>query len=876
MAIDKFGSNIAYGTDQNRGGPGLLVRTAPYRTGDTTYKSIASGGNLMISQTFKNKREELTLSQTYHRIAPSPERFVVTVPLNGAVATTGATAFVNPSTGTSYRIVDISESHSVREATAAQCNLQVSINPDVVAVNGATARKMLMPNEIDVETEGVAVDTVSSARLNDGQPARIAGSMCLDSVFSEDRSGTLFTVPTGKTYKLISLSEVHDVPDNDSGTSTITFKKCTTTQDPASAGTSVHASGTLDLKGADDTVLEVTLAVANATLSFAAGNRLCFFFNAGSADGSAFVRPTMTYEFEETTAGINGAADKIVAPGETLRVYFEQDDGLTAQATTEYDGVVTITLEPVAEDNERERLITHFITADEILPLTGATLFIARDTRWQVTRIEETHSLAETSATTLNATIERCQGTETVGGGDDLVGLTDLNMKGTINTVQTATVNTTGSRDILDIGDRLVLSADIDAGGTPTVSAEYAGTVTIRLRPVTASPVEEVYLNQYFRPNEDIAATGSDMFVADREYRVTHASFVGSVVETGTADPNLQLEKLTGTQAAEAGTDSIGTTDLDTDATINTIQNATVVTSTGTEILAAGNRLNAYQTNAGGAAVAGTDIEGCLTVRLEPTDSGHAGLRTGQIFVALDKSYEVMSVEASWGAPERIHAQCNLQIEKLTGTQASGAGARIIGNANIDLTGTINTVTSGTVVSSGNELLVAGNRINVVCVDDSGTTIQPGELDDLTVTIKLQAHADGIEPANEGTLFTAIGRTFDLVNVEAIWATAETTATTANLMIERLQSTEAPGGASGGNGDLLVGLTDINVKGTANTVATGTVVTAASVNQITDGDRIGFVFSDDAGTGTVVPTELDGLTITLYLVPRTLEDVATS
>lgn len=58
--------------------------------------------------------------------------------------------------------------------------------------------------------------------------------------------------------------------------------------------------------------------------------------------------------------------------------------------------------------------------------------------------------------------IQRCQGTEAPGSGDDLI--TPLDLVGVTDTVQDATLTTTSAHLILAIGDRLV--------------AEFAGTKT--------------------------------------------------------------------------------------------------------------------------------------------------------------------------------------------------------------------------------------------------------------------------------------------------------------------------------------------------------------------------------------------------------------
>lgn len=94
-----------------------------------------------------------------------------------------------------------------------------------------------------------------------------------------------------------------------------------------------------------------------------------------------------------------------------------------------------------------------------------------------VYRVNEIHTTAEATAGTLTLQGRRQQGTEAVASGDALFAST-LNMKGTAQTLQTATLSATEADLILMTGDRLGL--DFSASAT-----ELAGvTVTFYLYPL--------------------------------------------------------------------------------------------------------------------------------------------------------------------------------------------------------------------------------------------------------------------------------------------------------------------------------------------------------------------------------------------------------
>jgi len=85
----------------------------------------------------------------------------------------------------------------------------------------------------------------------------------------------------------------------------------------------------------------------------------------------------------------------------------------------------------------------------------------------------------------------------------------------------------------------------------------------------------------------------------------------------------------------------------------------------------------------------------------------------------------------------------------------------------------------------------------------------------------------------------------ELVTVKEVHGTAGDDSSAVTLSIERLQGTE-----TSTNGDAVVNAT-INLKGTADTVQTGTIVTTSSINEFAAGDRVGINVS---GTTTSLAT----------------------
>lgn len=101
--------------------------------------------------------------------------------------------------------------------------------------------------------------------------------------------------------------------------------------------------------------------------------------------------------------------------------------------------------------------------------------------RAKLVAVKEVHGTAGTNGSDVTAAVERLQGTETSGNGDQVA--TGINLKGTADTVQSATLTTTESNLIFEAGDRV----GVNVTGTTTSLATM--NVVCQFRPVDSSDV---------------------------------------------------------------------------------------------------------------------------------------------------------------------------------------------------------------------------------------------------------------------------------------------------------------------------------------------------------------------------------------------------
>ena len=122
----------------------------------------------------------------------------------------------------------------------------------------------------------------------------------------------------------------------------------------------------------------------------------------------------------------------------------------------------------MAQPSQFELSTEQFIVADHFIASSVADVqFFTAPVKCQVITIREIHTVAGSDGSAVSATIRRCQGTEAATAGDDLLGTTKIDLKGTALTEQVPALTSTTANLILEAGDRLSL----DVTGTTTAVA---------------------------------------------------------------------------------------------------------------------------------------------------------------------------------------------------------------------------------------------------------------------------------------------------------------------------------------------------------------------------------------------------------------------
>ena len=121
--------------------------------------------------------------------------------------------------------------------------------------------------------------------------------------------------------------------------------------------------------------------------------------------------------------------------------------------------------------NEQYLVATHYVASS-----VADVQFFTAPVKCQEVGIREVHATAGIDAGAVTGTIRRCQGTEAATAGDDLLGTTKINFKGTALTEQTPALTDTTANLILEAGDRLSL----DVTGTTTALAGVIVTVLLK------------------------------------------------------------------------------------------------------------------------------------------------------------------------------------------------------------------------------------------------------------------------------------------------------------------------------------------------------------------------------------------------------------
>jgi hypothetical protein len=119
----------------------------------------------------------------------------------------------------------------------------------------------------------------------------------------------------------------------------------------------------------------------------------------------------------------------------------------------------------MAQPSQFELSTEQYLSANFYIASTVADVqFWTAPVKCEVVAVREVHAVAGDDSGAVTGTIRRCQGTEAATAGDDLLGSTKINFKGTALTEQTPALTDTTANLTLDAGNRLSL----DVTGTTT------------------------------------------------------------------------------------------------------------------------------------------------------------------------------------------------------------------------------------------------------------------------------------------------------------------------------------------------------------------------------------------------------------------------
>ena len=131
----------------------------------------------------------------------------------------------------------------------------------------------------------------------------------------------------------------------------------------------------------------------------------------------------------------------------------------------------------MAQPSQFELSTEQYLTATHYISGTVADVqFWTAPVDCEVVAVREVHVTAGTDGSAVSGTIRRCQGTEAATAGDDLLGDTKIDFKGTALTEQTPALTATTANLTLEAGDRLSL----DVTGTTTALSGVILTVLLK------------------------------------------------------------------------------------------------------------------------------------------------------------------------------------------------------------------------------------------------------------------------------------------------------------------------------------------------------------------------------------------------------------
>ena len=262
------------------------------------------------------------------------------------------------------------------------------------------------------------------------------------------------------------------------------------------AATTLNSAGTATLNAAkvNGTTYSVGAVSSDALITGAnvKSNATMYAATTLNSGGAA----TLNSLVVNTTAKVNGATHSVGAvSSDALITGANVKSKATMYAVTTLNSGGTATLNAVVSNTTVSAAADGIRANNTILPgemvvnwpITKAaitsgdinsTMFIADDA-WNITSIEEVHSAAETTATTMNINVMKTTGTNTLAQGINVTTAT-INLKGGANTVQTMTLNS--SYLSLADGDRLGILCNMT--GVNDAGEFRGGVITIHMKRV--------------------------------------------------------------------------------------------------------------------------------------------------------------------------------------------------------------------------------------------------------------------------------------------------------------------------------------------------------------------------------------------------------
>ena len=363
-------------------------------------------------------------------------------------------------------------------------------------------------------------------------------------------------------------------------------------------------------------------------------------------------------------------ADLVLAVGDRISVDF-------AGTLTAAVGSLTVELETMTG------------LADSIV-FTAATIS-------KVTAVKFTPLVAGTDAGAVTLMLDNCTGTEAPGSGTDIL-QAGLDLKGTINTVQTGTLSATAAELILAVGDRLC----VDVTGSMT---NVAGAVTVEFETMSGLADQSI-------------------FTAATITKVTAIRYNPLVAGTDVGTVSIMFDRCQGTEAPGAGDDLL-TAALNLKGTAETVQSGVLSATVANLVLAAGNRLAIDVTGSM------TDVAGVATVEFE----AQGGAIDTVVYTA-QKICKVTAISYTPLVAGTDAGAVTVMVDRCQGTEAPGAGDDLM-TAALNLKGTAATVQNGTLTATtANLQLAIGDRL---ALDITGSPTDAAGV--ITIEVEMMAQS---------------------------------------------------------------------------------------------------------------------------------------